>query len=54
MVTVACPWCEDDGLFALAEIDELETGFTCADCGTAVAIVEDPALAVDPATPVRA
>lgn len=47
MVKVTCPWCEEDALLAYAEFEEPEAAFTCADCGTTVAFVEEPATAFE-------
>ena len=47
MVVFTCPWCEDDGLLAFAELEESETSFTCAECGTTVAFVDEPNVALD-------
>jgi hypothetical protein len=47
MVTVTCPWCEEDALLAFANLEEPEAAFTCTDCGTTVAFVEEPAAPLD-------
>lgn len=49
MVTITCPWCTEDGSMELVRIQEPEATFTCADCGTTVALVEEPAKALDAA-----
>ncbi len=43
MVDIACPWCEESGLLPFLELDAPETEFTCADCGTTVEFVDEPA-----------
>ncbi len=47
MVTVTCPWCEEDDLIAWADAQEAEASFTCAECGTSIAFVDEPAIALD-------
>jgi hypothetical protein len=47
MVTITCPWCEDDGLVAFSALEEAEVAFTCAECGTTVSFVEEPAESFD-------
>ena len=42
MVLMTCPWCEEDALLALRELQEAEASFTCPECGTTVAFVEEP------------
>lgn len=42
MVTISCPWCDEDESLALAKLQEAEAAFTCADCGTQVTFVEEP------------
>jgi len=46
MVTITCPWCEEEALLPFPELGEAEVSFTCADCGTTVAFVEEP-IALD-------
>ena len=47
MVTITCPWCDEGELLAMAELQEAEAAFTCADCGTSVAFVEEPSPTLD-------
>jgi predicted RNA-binding Zn-ribbon protein involved in translation (DUF1610 family) len=47
MVTIDCPWCHEDELFALNDDDEPEASFTCPDCGTSVVFVKEPTAALD-------
>ena len=47
MVAITCPWCEDEGLLAHAELELPETTFTCARCGTTVDLVDEPGEALD-------
>ena len=47
MVDITCPWCEQDALMPMAELEDPEASFTCADCGTSVAFVEDPSPTLD-------
>jgi hypothetical protein len=47
MVTVICPWCEEDQLLAFAGLQEPQPAFVCLDCGTTIAFVEDPSVALD-------
>jgi len=44
MATITCPWCEEEVLPVFVELDEAEVSFTCADCGTSVAYVEEPTV----------
>jgi hypothetical protein len=41
MVTIACPWCEEDMPFPTAELS-CEPAFTCPVCATSVELVELP------------
>ncbi len=42
MVTLSCPWCDEDAMLALVELtEEFATSFTCPGCGTSVALVEE-------------
>jgi hypothetical protein len=43
MVTITCPWREEDVAFPTVELAVLETAFTCPGCATSVALVEEPA-----------
>lgn len=47
MVTITCPWCAEEAPLAFDELDAPEATFRCPDCGTAVAIVDDAAAAMD-------
>ncbi len=47
MVTMSCPWCEEDALLTLPEVEEPVATFTCADCGTTVAFVEETPVDFD-------
>ena len=47
MVTVTCPWCDEDELLALVELQETGTSFTCDECGTSIAFVDEPAVGFD-------
>ena len=47
MVTMTCPWCEQDEPVAFDAATDLEVDFTCPDCGTSVCFVEEPAIAYD-------
>jgi hypothetical protein len=49
MVTITCPWCDEDEPIALTLVTEPEAPFTCPDCGTTVDLVEEPASALEPA-----
>jgi predicted RNA-binding Zn-ribbon protein involved in translation (DUF1610 family) len=42
MVTIPCPWCDEDDILSLAELTETRAAFTCPACGTTVALVEEP------------
>jgi transcription elongation factor Elf1 len=45
MVTITCPWCEEDEVSAFAQLQESEAVFVCVDCGTTIAFVaEAPAV----------
>jgi ribosomal protein S27E len=41
MVTITCPWCDEDEALSLADFADPEASFTCLACGTAVALIED-------------
>lgn len=47
MVTIICPWCEEDQLLALRELEAPRAAFTCDDCGTSVVFVEADQEALD-------
>jgi len=47
MVTITCPWCEEEDALELSSIVEPDASFTCADCGTTVQVVDEPAVALD-------
>lgn len=42
MVTFTCPWCEEDSPLELTLLVEPGASFTCAECGTTVALVDEP------------
>jgi hypothetical protein len=44
MVTITCPWCEEEALLPWPELEEPEASFTCLDCGTTVTFVEEPVV----------
>jgi len=47
MVAITCPWCEEDARLALAEVQDAEASFSCAECGTRVDFVEEPPVPLD-------
>lgn len=47
MVTMSCPWCEEDVPLAWSESVALESPFTCPDCGTTVAVATELESALD-------
>jgi hypothetical protein len=47
MVTIDCPWCEQEEPLALATLEETEAAFCCPDCGTTVQFVDEAAVAFD-------
>ena len=47
MVTITCPWCEQDEPFELMSFLEPEVTFSCPDCGTSVQFVAEPAVALE-------
>jgi len=47
MVTLTCPWCDEEEVLSFAALDEAEATFTCPDCGTSVRIVDAPAAELD-------
>ena len=46
MVTVDCPWCEDDGPMDLEVLQAAGGQYTCPACLTTVELVEDAAPAL--------
>ena len=49
MVTITCPWCEQDEPLELSAMKEPGATFRCPDCGTSVQFVDEPVRALDPA-----
>ena len=47
MVTITCPWCEEEALLAFAELRAAEISFSCAECGTSVSFVDEPAMPLE-------
>ena len=47
MVTITCPWCEEEALLTFTDTEGPDTRFSCADCGTSVEFVEEPPAALD-------
>jgi endogenous inhibitor of DNA gyrase (YacG/DUF329 family) len=47
MVCVTCPWCEEDARLVLAEVQEAQASFDCAECGTRVDLVEESPVPLD-------
>jgi|GEM_PF-6189568 len=47
MVMITCPWCTESTPLTLVEAEEVEAPFTCADCGTSIAFVEEPSAPLD-------
>jgi predicted RNA-binding Zn-ribbon protein involved in translation (DUF1610 family) len=47
MVAMTCPWCEEEALLRLADLEEPDATFTCADCGTLVTFAQEPPSALD-------
>jgi transcription elongation factor Elf1 len=43
MVTITCPWCDEDELYAWLELAQPEAAFTCAECGTSIRFEEETA-----------
>ena len=50
MVTLTCPWCDEEEALSFPALEEPETSFTCPDCGTSVRIVDVPVAELDLAT----
>ena len=42
MISIVCPWCEEEARLLLPELQEPQAPFTGADCGTTVSFVEEP------------
>jgi hypothetical protein len=40
MVTIACPWCDEDVVLAVADLAQ-EPDFDCPCCATSVSLVDD-------------
>jgi hypothetical protein len=38
---MSCPWCEEEDLLVLPEVQEPRASFSCAECGTTVDFAED-------------
>jgi uncharacterized Zn finger protein (UPF0148 family) len=47
MVTMACPWCDEDGIVLFASLLETEAAFSCASCGTTVVFLKEDAEDLD-------
>lgn len=47
MVTIACPWCDEDAALEFAPADTPQTAFTCSECGTSAIIVDEPSTPLD-------
>ena len=47
MVTIPCPWCDEDELLAAAEAVEPALSFTCDDCGTSISFADEPPVALE-------
>jgi transposase-like protein len=47
MVTMTCPWCDEDSALSLTTLLGTEAAFTCASCGTTVLFTEEPAVELD-------
>jgi endogenous inhibitor of DNA gyrase (YacG/DUF329 family) len=42
MLTIDCPWCQEEALLPFPEPKDSGASFTCAECGTTVDLVEEP------------
>ena len=42
MVTITCPWCDEDELFRLADLAPPGMELVCPACGTAVILAMEP------------
>jgi hypothetical protein len=47
MLTITCPWSEEDEPSSFAALQGPEASFTCPDCGTIVTFDRDDADEVD-------
>ena len=47
MVTITCPWCDEDELYTWLSMAEPEASFTCSDCGTVIEFADEAAPALD-------
>lgn len=47
MVTISCPWCDEDQPLTLADFVDLKASFTCRDCGTSVLVPAEPEPALE-------
>jgi transcription initiation factor IIE alpha subunit len=47
LVTITCPWCDEDGELPMAELAALEASFTCPDCGTSVELAVEAETVLD-------
>lgn len=47
MVTISCPWCDEEQPLSLTEFLAMEPSFTCPDCGTTVVVAAEPESALD-------
>jgi hypothetical protein len=45
MITIDCPWCDEDVALSTNDL-ELEPAFTCPACATSVVFVEEPEATV--------
>jgi hypothetical protein len=41
MITIDCPWCEEEARLPFPWPEEPQASFTCADCGTTLDFVEE-------------
>ena len=49
MLKLTCPWCDEDALLSLRDLQAPEATFTCADCGTTVEFVAEKEAVLDQA-----
>ena len=47
MVTLTCPWCDEEEILSFAALEEPDTTFSCPDCGTSVRLVDAPSVDLD-------
>ncbi len=47
MMTIACPWCDEDAELSLATLTSTDD-LVCASCGTTVRLTEEPGGAPGP------